>query len=103
MWGDALQVNNTTIGVMSATRHPTGSPAAEARHQRAHSRTTSADPGRQRAEPGQPGAPGNRIVINAPPSGACEAYTAPPCRSAACFTIASPRPEPGNVRASDER
>ena len=36
----------------------------------------------------------------APPSGAFQAVTVPPCDSATCRTIASPSPEPGRPRAA---
>ena len=48
-------------------------------------------------------AAGRRKVTWVPPVSARAASTAPPCRSATCLTIASPRPEPGNRRASVAR
>src|SRR5690606_33522490 len=48
-------------------------------------------------------AAGSRIVNRAPPLGARPAETRPPWRSAAALTMASPNPDPGSPRASDER
>ena len=45
----------------------------------------------------------NVTDITAPPPGALAAVTQPPCASAACRTIASPRPEPGIPRALSAR
>jgi hypothetical protein len=46
---------------------------------------------------------GNTRRRQAPPPGAPAALTCPPCVSATCLTMASPRPEPGIARAAVAR
>ena len=52
---------------------------------------------------GRVGTTGSRSVSSAPPPGAADAVTVPPCASAAWRTIARPSPEPGVRRAAAAR
>ncbi len=57
------------------------------------------------AQPAPPaaGEPGRRSRATAPPPSAFSSATSPPASRTACATIASPRPEPGMLRAEGER
>ena len=76
-------------------------PAAFRAEARAYAR--AARSGSARSTCSAASVPGKRRRISVPPPPARSAHTEPPCCSATCRTIASPRPEPGRPRASAPR
>ncbi len=60
-------------------------------------------PSPQPSSPAGAGSVGISNPATAPPPAALPAKARPPCSSATCCTMARPSPEPGMVRAEDER